>query len=93
MTPEQLKLRGEQAKRLVEDKLLIEALDSIEKEIIEKWEACPARDKEGREELWVYYKTSKKFRSTLQGTIESGKVAQLQEKSLKDQALSLVRRK
>ena len=93
MTPEQLKLRGEQAKRLVEDKLLIEALDSIEKEIIEKWEACPARDKEGREELWVYYKTSKKFRSILQGTIESGKVAQFQEKSLKDQALSLVRRK
>ena len=93
MTPEQLKLRGEQAKRLVEDKLLVEALDSIEKEIIEKWEACPARDKEGREELWVYYKTSKKFRLILQGTIESGKVAQLQEKSLKDQALSLVRRK
>ena len=44
-----------------------------------EWEACPARDVEGREELWKYYKLAKKFRGILQGMVESGKVAAFHE--------------
>ena len=87
--------RAEHAKALLSDKMLKDALESIEKEIMERWEACPARDREGREELWIYYKTAKKFRGMLQGAIESGKVAEFElerKRSVRDQILSMVRR-
>ena len=95
MTPEEAKLRGENAARLLGDRLFVEALDLIEKEIIEQWEAVPVRDVEGREFLWKYYKTAKKFRGILQGVVESGKVADFHEKpqvSFMEHARNLVRR-
>lgn len=79
MTPDELKVRGENAARLLSDRLLVESLDSIERDILTEWEACPARDTEGREELWKYYKIAKKFRGILQGMVESGKVAAFHE--------------
>lgn len=79
MTPEELKIRGENAARLLGDRLLNESLDTIEREILLQWESCPARDVEGREELWKYYKVSKKFRGILQGMMESGKIAAFHE--------------
>ena len=79
MTPDELKVRGENAARLLGDRLLNESLDAIEREIMQEWEACPARDVEGREELWKYYKLAKKFRGILQGMVESGKVAAFHE--------------
>ena len=75
MTPQEQLNRAEHAKRLLEDPLLSEALDIIEKEVILQWEACPARDTEGREELWKYYKTAKKFKGILHGLIDSGKLS------------------
>lgn len=75
MTPEELQLRGENAARLLRDTLLTESLDILEHNILMEWENCPARDVEGREELWKYYKTSKKFRNILAGIVESGRVA------------------
>ena len=83
MTPEELKVRGENAARLLGDKLLLESLDTIEREIIEQWEVCPVRDTEGREILWNYYKVAKNFRNLLQGMVESGKVADFHEKQQK----------
>ena len=91
MSPQEILRRAGDAKVLLENRLLIEALETIEKDILEQWEACPARDQEGREELWKYYKTSKKFRGILQGMIESGKVVQFHEKSLKDKVFDMVR--
>ena len=75
MTPEETIRRAEHAKQLMEDETLLAALAMIEAEIISEWEQCPARDVEGREFLWKYYKTSKKFRGILLGAIESGKIA------------------
>ena len=37
--------------------------------------ACPARDHEGREQLWMLYKISKKFRGLLDGYVQTGKLA------------------
>ena len=88
MSPEETFKRAEKARQLLEDPLLKEALSSIEMEVIQEWENCPARDKEGREELWKLYKTSLKFKGILQGAIESGKVVKLRELSLKDKALN-----
>jgi hypothetical protein len=60
---------------LAENELLNEALDAIDKEVMEQWINCPARDKEGKEALWQLIKTSRKFKAILTGYIESGKLA------------------
>ncbi len=72
--------RGRLALSLSENELLNEALDAIDKEVMEQWIECPARDKEGKEALWQLIKTSRKFRSILTGYIESGKLASEQLK-------------
>jgi hypothetical protein len=92
MTPDEIARRATRAQQLLSDKLLVEALDTIEEEIIEQWEACPARDTEGREALWKYYKTAKKFRNILQGAVESGKVAAFRERSLTESAFNMFRK-
>lgn len=75
--------RAEAAKRILAEPLLAEALDTIEREIVDMWAACPARDVEGREELWKFNATARKFRALLLGYIETGKLAKvrLEEKS------------
>jgi hypothetical protein len=67
--------KGALAMSLAENALLNEALDAIDKEVMEQWVNCPARDKDGKEALWQLIKTSRKFRSILTGYIESGKLA------------------
>lgn len=67
--------RGQLSQSLLENELLNEALEAIEKEVMEQWIACPARDHEGKEALWQLIKTSRKFRSILEGYIETGKLA------------------
>lgn len=78
--------RGMRAQELLRDDILLEALDAIEKECVEAWEQCPARDAEGKEMHWQLYKTAKKFRNTLLGYVETGKLAsnQLQAYARKD---------
>ena len=67
--------RGQTALQLLENELLKEALDAIDREVMEQWIACPARDKEGKEALWQLIKTSRKFREVLNGYIDTGKLA------------------
>jgi len=67
--------RGRRAAELLEHPLLLEALAAIESEVVSQWEACPTRDKEGKEACWQLMKTSKKFRSMLTGYVQSGKLA------------------
>ena len=75
MSLDQEQTRGWQAQQLLDNELLKEALDVIEKDVIAQWEQCPARDNEGKEQLWQLYKTAKKFRLVLQGVVETGKLA------------------
>ena len=67
--------KGHLALSLVQHELLTEALEAIDKEVMEQWIECPARDKDGKEALWQLIKTSRKFRSILNGYIQSGKLA------------------
>lgn len=67
--------RGWKAQELIDNETLQEALSAIEEEVIKQWEACPARDQEGKEALWQLFKTSKKFRSLLMGYVQAGKLA------------------
>ena len=89
MSQQEISNKAERARQLLGDKMLVDALDLIEQEIIDQWEACPVRDPEGRETLWKYYKISKKFRGILQGAVESGKVAAFREQSLKHSVFNM----
>lgn len=92
MTPEEAIKRAGRAQQLLEEPMIKEALETIERDIIAQWEACPARDTEGREQLWKYYKTALKFKGILQGAIESGKLEQLRQVSLREKVHNFVRK-
>lgn len=66
--------KGEQAKRVLEDPVVKEALSAIRQEIIEQWSATPARDAEGREWVWRHYKVAERFEAMLRGYIETGRI-------------------
>jgi hypothetical protein len=95
MTPEEALRRANEAGRLFNDPTLKEALDVMERDVVEAWIACPVRDVEGKEELNRLIKTTRKFRDLLRGTMESGKLAaeQIRQKqeSLAQRAASAVR--
>ena len=61
-------------KRLIQN-LVVEQFAGTNAEVVDQWGNCPARDREGKEALWQLFKTSQKFRATLLGYIESGKLA------------------
>ena len=92
MTPEEIIQRGEQASRLLSDRMLKDALDMIERDVILLWEAAPERDKEGKEELWKLYKTAKKFRGILEGAVVSGKVEIERQRSLAQKTVQFARK-
>lgn len=78
--------RGQYAQLLLDNDLLKEALDAIEKEVLDQWVECPARDKEGKEALWQLIKTSRKFREILLGYINTGKLATANLKRFEEQS-------
>jgi hypothetical protein len=76
MTPEEELQRGENARRILDDPLFIEAVETIRKEIEEQWQKSPARDTEGRERLYLAHKMLDKIEGHLQTVLASGKLAQ-----------------
>ena len=90
MTEQDLRAQQDKAAKalsLTENELLNEALEAIDKEVMEQWVNCPSRDKEGKEALGQLIKTSRKFRSILTGYIESGKLATEQLKRYEKESL------
>jgi hypothetical protein len=76
MTAEQDEIRGRAAERLLNDPLMIEAFESIERSIMEEWKACrwPRR----RDRLWTELKLLSRVKGHLAQTIASGKLAKQQ---------------
>lgn len=70
-------VRGEHAKRLLEDPLLAETLSMMEEATIRKWEQ--AKDTKDREDLWNFYRATKLFKQYLQTAIDTGKMVEIQE--------------
>lgn len=75
MTAQQESDRGIEARMLLDNHLLQDALKAIETEVVEQWAACPARDTEGKEALWQLMKTAQKFRGILTGYVQTGQLA------------------
>lgn len=94
MTPEQTLARADAAQRILNDPLVVEALATIEKEVVEAFFACPTRDLEGMRILQTDLRLARQFRGILQSAIEKGKLTahDLREKeSFLQQAVRKIR--
>ncbi len=73
--------RGNEANQILNSHVFRDSMSKMRQEIVDKWAACPARDKEAREWLWNHYQVALKFEEILVEVMNTGKMA-LQEKEL-----------
>ena len=74
--------RSSQAKQILENKIFVEAIDTLEKLYSEALlEKTGAKESDTREKLWIAYNVVGKVEQHLQTVIETGKLA---EKQLED---------
>lgn len=67
--------RAEQAKRILDDPLVKDALQAIEDGIVEAWKDVPLRDTEGREHLHRLLTAKRKFEAVFAAHIQNGQIA------------------
>lgn len=67
--------RADHAKRLLEDPLLVEALDQIEKTAIEAWKSTAIAQVDDRERVWHSLKAAERIRTYLQSIVDNGQLA------------------
>jgi len=68
--------RAARAQRLLDDALLIEAFDTLDRDYLKAWRATAARDTDARERLWQAVQVVAKVRDHLAGAVTNGKLAQ-----------------
>jgi hypothetical protein len=67
--------RGRRAQELLDNELLKESLDAIERDVFEMWANAPALQTSEREALWQHIRACRNFRAVLTGYINTGKLA------------------
>lgn len=67
--------RGERAKAVLENELVQEAFDAVDRKLFEEWKDSPPRDREGRERLFDAYKAKEQFKSFFTMLIQDGDAA------------------
>jgi hypothetical protein len=75
MTPEEESIRADRAKELLENPLVIEAFETIEREITQALMDSPARDTEGREKLYLMNQLLKRVKKHFESTVNTGYLA------------------
>ena len=70
--------RGARAQAILRDPLVVEALETLEKQSISAWKASPNRDEEGRERIYLLMKSLEVFKAHLVSVVETGKLADKQ---------------
>lgn len=83
MTKDEQIARGQRARLLLEDALLVEILDGLESTYIEAWERSAETETAYREKLWGLHKLTKELRVQLNIIAQGAKVAQAQLEKLK----------
>ncbi|MFI5019862.1 MAG: hypothetical protein ACHQHK_18115 [Dongiales bacterium] len=68
--------RGARAKAILEDEIVVEALDAIEAELRADWEGSRPGDAAAREESYRMLRAAKAFRERLRKVIDDGSVAE-----------------
>jgi hypothetical protein len=67
--------KSERAHALLSDSLLVEAFGRLESRWLKAWRNSPARDAEGREEIWRLLKTLTALQDELNTVLQDGTVA------------------
>lgn len=78
MTLEQERRRGEQARRLLEEPLMVEAFAAVENGLHRQWEASKDGDADARERLWLMLKLLRRVQGQLIEALETGRLAETQ---------------
>jgi hypothetical protein len=76
--------RGQRAAEVLDNDLYREAFDTLKARLMQQWAESPARDKEGRESLWLMTRLLENVESHLSEIMQTGKMArvQLEQQSL-----------
>lgn len=67
--------RGARADRLLKDEVLVKAFSDVEAAIIERWKACPIKDRESAHEYKLMQKLLNDVRANLEQAVADGKIA------------------
>ena len=73
------------ADALLKNDLFNEALESIERDLIEAWKAALPRDTDGRERIWAAIQQLGKIKGYIETVLRDGKLASAQLKDLAEQ--------
>lgn len=76
MTPAEILTRANRARDILADPLVVEAFETLERDIIEAFFACPVRDAEGMRILQTDLRLARQFKGIFQGAIERGKLTE-----------------
>jgi hypothetical protein len=68
--------RGARAQRLLDDELLKEAFETLDRDYAKAWRETAARDTDARERLWQAVQIVGKVRDHLVTVVNGGKLAQ-----------------
>lgn len=75
MSPEEEIARAARAAAIIEDPLVVDALDAIRSAALHAWENSAPHDTEGRERAWHRLRAANEFRANLQSHVDTGKMA------------------
>ena len=70
--------RGQQAKRILEDPIYVEAIQKVSQELDQEWINSPIRDTEGRERIYMMKKMLNVLQVQIKSVLETGKLASKQ---------------
>jgi hypothetical protein len=85
-TLERAAARAARAEALLDDELLNESFDALEKSYIAAWRATTVDDAAGREKLFLAINIVGKVRDHLAGIVANGKLARAELKELAERA-------
>lgn len=75
MTNQERIERGYHAKRLLDDELLAEAFETIERDIFEEWRCSDINEYEQRTDLFLTLKCIERLKARLRAVLDDGTIA------------------
>lgn len=78
MTQEEERIRGEQARQIIESPIWKEAWDEFEQSVLKKWRNEPNIETAGREALWLSLRIADKARKNIERVMQTGQMANRQ---------------
>ena len=72
--------REEEAKRLLQNELFIEAFDTLEKELLLSWSRTGSADISQRESCWLATRLLERVKAHITSIVETGHMAKVLEK-------------